>query len=517
MKRRMAARAITGLLVAAVAGLWSAAAQTPPAPPPSDACAALAGLVIDKVAVTAAATVPAGAFTAEGVRRPLTVPVFCRVQAVARPTADSEIRFEVWLPPKEKWNGKFQGTGTGGYDGSISYAAIAAAVAHGYAATSTDTGHVGGDLKFGAGHPEKVRDWAYRAMHVTAIAAKLMTRDYYGRWPDHSYYVGCATGGHQALSEAQRYPEDYDGIVAGDPGNDRLNETAGYVSAWLALHDADGKPLLTQADLQLVTATAVATCDRDDGVADGVIDDPRRCRFNPAVLLCKAGQSERCLSATQVDAVKKVYAGTRNPRTGALIFPGWSIGSEGYGPAPNDGWGAWLLDPKIPMRSEVYNDFVFDNPGWNFRSFDFDKDVSYAQDTIPWLAAEDRDLTAFQARHGKLILYAGWSDPVAASEDIVKYGTDVVKVMGVKRAAEFFRFYMVPGMGHCSGGPGTTSFDMLGALEQWVEHGRAPDRIVAARPDGTRTRPLCVYPKAARWTGKGSSDDAANFVCKIVG
>jgi feruloyl esterase len=467
--------------------------------------------------VTGAANVPAGSFTTPGLRQPLTVPTFCRVTAIARPTSDSEIRFEVWLPPKAVWNGKFEGTGTGGYDGSISYGALAEGLARGYAVTSTDTGHVGGDLKFGQGHPEKVRDWAYRSMHVTAQDAKLMVRNFYGRWPDFSYYVGCATGGHQALSEAQRYPEDYDGIIAGDPGNDRLNETVGYVGAWLALHDAEGKPLLTQADLQLVTQSAVALCDGDDGVKDGVIDDPRRCKFNPATLRCKADKTAQCLTAIQVDAVKKVYAGTRNPRTGKLLFPGWSIGSEGYG--PTEGWGAWLLNPKIPMRSEVYNYFVFHDPQWNFHSFDFDKDVEYAEKSIPWLAAEDRDLSGLYNRHGKLILYAGWADAVAAAEDIVKYGADVVKVMGAKKAEEFFRFYMVPGMGHCSGGPGTTNFDMLPALEQWVEHGKAPAAIIASRKlDGgaTRTRPLCVYPQVARWTGKGSTDDAANFVCKFV-
>jgi feruloyl esterase len=491
---------------------------TPPAAPhPGNVCEALTRLTIPDVTITGAATVPAGPFEMQGLRRPLTVPSFCRVQAVSRPTTDSEIHFEVWMPPEGKWNGKFEGTGTGGYDGSISYGALADGVSRGYAATSTDTGHIGGDLVFGRGHPEKVKDWAFRAMHVTAEAAKLMLRNLYGRWPDHSYYVGCATGGHQALSEAQRYPEDYDGIVAGDPGNDRLNETAGYVSAWLALHDSAGKPLLTQSELQLVTRSAVAQCDADDGVKDGVIDDPRRCKFTPASLLCKADKTDRCLTQMQVDAVKAVYAGTRNPRTGEMIFPGWSIGSEGFG--PQAGWGAWLVNPKVPMRSEVYNDFVFHDPNWDFHSFDFDKDVAYAQAAIPWLAAESRDLSGFYGRHGKLILYAGWSDPVASAEDIVEYGTDIEKVMGPEKARQFFRFYMVPGLGHCSGGPGTTDFDMLAALEQWVEHGKAPDRIIASRKldDGaTRTRPLCVYPQVARWNGKGSSDDAANFVCKTV-
>jgi feruloyl esterase len=510
-------RSIFGAMLLMLTGVSLGAAEGPA--PPADKCSALSGLVLNDVSITAAQTVPAGPFAAPKLRQTLSLPVFCRVQATARPTPDSEIKFEVWLPPKAAWNGKFEGTGTGGYDGSISYAALGEAVTRGYAVTSTDMGHTGGDLKFGLGHPEKVRDWAYRAIHVTAIAAKLVARNHYGHWPDHSYFVGCATGGHQALSEAQRYPDDYDGIVAGDPGNDRLNETAGYMGAWLALHDASGKPLLTQADLQMVTRAAVAQCDTLDGVKDGVIDDPRRCGFDPASLRCKRGETVGCLADIQIAAIRKVYAGTHNPRTGGLIFPGWSIGSEGYGPAANDGWGAWLLNPTVPMRSEVYNDFVFYNPDWDFRTFDFDRDVAYAQNSIPWLAAEDRDLDAFRAAGGKLILYAGWSDPVASAADIVRYGTDVTKLAGARKADSFFRFYMVPGMGHCSGGPGTTHFDMLTALEGWAEKGHAPEDVIGSRTldgGGERTRPLCVYPKVARWTGHGSTDVAANFVCKVA-
>jgi feruloyl esterase len=449
----------------------------------------------------------------------MALPAFCRVAGVARPTSDSEIRFEVWIPPAESWNGKFQGVGNGGYSGSIAYPAMATALRSGYATASTDTGHSGDDLKFGQDHPEKVVDWAYRAIHVTAEAAKLIVRDHTGRFPDHSYFVGCSTGGHQALSEAQRFPEDYDGIIAGDPAYDRIRQIGSYLAAWTATHTADGKSIIPADRLPMITRAAVAACDAIDGLKDGLIDDPRQCNFDPAALLCREGDNGTCLTAPQVDAVKKVYSDLRNPRTGEQIFPGWSPGSEGFSDQANGGWRAFILDPPEPMRVGVYRYFLFDDPNWDWRTMDWDRDIAYADARLGFMSARDPDLTAFKRRGGKLLMYTGWADPVAVPKDIVKYYEAVNKTMGgSEKTKDFFRFFMAPGMGHCGGGPGPNTFDTLGPLEQWVEKGVAPGKIIASHSTGAvvdRTRPLCPYPQVARWKGAGSTDDAANFVCTL--
>jgi feruloyl esterase len=485
--------------------------------PAATTCVNLKALTIPNVTITAAATQPAGPFTPPGSRNPIMLPEFCRIEGVARPTSDSEIRFEVWIPPAEVWNGKFQGVGNGGYAGSISYPAMTTALQRGYATASTDTGHVGDDLKFGQGHPEKVVDWAYRAIHVTAEVSKLIVRDHTGKFPDHSYFVGCSTGGHQALSEAQRFPDDYDGIVAGSPGYDRIRQIGSYLWAWTATHTKEGAPVLPASKLPLLTKSAVAACDSNDGLKDGLIDDPRLCRFDPATLLCKAGDSASCLTPPQVDAVKKVYSDLRNPRTGEQIYPGWSPGSEAFADGANAGWRGFVLDPPEPMRVGVYRYFLFDDPNWDWRTMDWDRDIAYADAKLGFMSAVDPDLTAFKQRGGKLLMHTGWADPVAIPNDVLKYYEAATRKMGgAEKTKEFFRFFMAPGMGHCGGGPGPNTYDALSALEQWVEKGVAPSKIVASHSTGAvvdRTRPLCPYPQVARWKGTGSTDDAANFVC----
>ena len=303
---------------------------------------------------------------------------------MATPTSDSHISFEVWIPEGSGWNGKFQGVGTGGFAGSISYGALADGARRGYATASTDTGHVGDNLTFGQGHPEKIVDWGYRSIHLMTEAGKLMVRNNTGRFPDRSYFNGCATGGHQAMMEVQRFPTDYDGVVAGNPAADRTNEIIAYLWDWLATHGPDGAMLVDPAKFQLLTRSAVAACDANDGVKDGVIDDPRRCSFNPASLLCTGNATSACLTAAELDAVRKVYAGPRNPRTGEQIFPGWPLGSEGYGAGPNEGWRNFLDVPE-PRRVGFFQYFVFNNPSWDWRSMDWDKDVAFttAHDGLP--------------------------------------------------------------------------------------------------------------------------------------
>jgi feruloyl esterase len=484
-------------------------------------CTNLAALTIPTVTIKSADLVAAGPFTpptAQGQRAPsLTLPAHCRIEATARPTSDSEIKLEVWIPPADAWNGKFEGVGNGGYSGAISYTAMAAGLQRGYAVASTDTGHTGDDLKFGQGHPEKIIDWAYRAVHVMTDAAKLIVRNAQGRFADRAYFVGCSTGGHQALSEAQRYPDDYDGIVAGDPAHNRIRQTFGFLDAWLATHGADGKPIVPVSKLPIITKAAVDACDGVDGLKDGIIDDPRRCHFDPAKLLCKSGDDPACLTPAQVEATRKMYEGTRNTRTGETIFAGWPRGSEGFGERAIEGWGQYVINPAEPMRVDFFRYFLFHDPNWDYRTLDVERDLAYAEQKLTFMSAVDRDLSPYKRSGGKLLMYTGWADPVVPPHDTVAYYDSVVKAMGgLEKTREFFRFFLAPGMGHCSGGPGPNQFDILGALEQWVEKGVAPDRVIASHSTAgkvDRTRPLCLYPLVARHKGSGSTDEAANFAC----
>jgi feruloyl esterase len=506
---------LAGVLIASIpvagqaAGLRGTAGTT---------CENLAALTIPTVTIHAAAMVAAGAFTPPGAQAPITLPAFCRVEATARPTADSEIRFEVWIPPVEAWNGKFQGVGNGGYQGSISYGALATALRRGYAAASTDTGHTGDDMKFGQGHPEKVIDYGWRAVHLMTDTAKLIVRNAQGRFAEKSYFVGCSAGGHQAMSEAQRFPADYDGIVAGAPAHNRIRQAFGFMWSWTATHGADGKPLLTQPKLALVSRAVVEACDALDGLKDGLVADPRGCAFDPAKLACKAGDDEAsCLTAPQVEALAKVYEGAKNPRTGEQIYAGWPRGSESFGEPASQSWRQYLLEPGEPSRIGLFRYFLFHDPSWDARTLDYDRDLAYAEERLAHLPAVSRDLSAFKRLGGKLLAYAGWLDPVVPPQDTTAYYDAVAKGMGgYDKTRDFFRLFMAPGMGHCAGGPGPNQFDALTALEQWVEKGVPPETLLASHGSNgkvDRTRPLCAYPQVARYKGAGSIDEAASFSC----
>jgi feruloyl esterase len=498
-------RAALGAGVICLALLVEAAA----AAPKERTCADLAGLEIPQVAVTSARDVPAGPFTPPGETRPLTVPAFCRVEAIAHPTSDSSIAIEVWIPPAGAWNGKLLGTGNGGFAGAIGYSALAAALARGYAAAGTDTGHTGDQLEFGLGHPEKVVDWAYRSIHVMTEVAKLAVHDLRGRAPERAYFQGCSTGGQQALSEAQRFPRDYDGIIAGAPAHNRLRLTLGFLWSWKALHADDGSPTLPAAKLPAITRAAIAACDASDGLEDGLLADPRACRFDPSTLRCSGADHESCLTDPQVAAVQKIYDGAKNPRTGEQIFTGWPRGSE-------QGWGTYLLNPPEPRRLEFFR-FTSREPSLDWRTFDWDRDVDFVDAWMPDFSATGRDLRAFKANHGKLIMFTGLADPIVPPQDTIAYYDAVGREMGGLAATqEFFRFFAVPGMGHCMGGPGPNTFDALHALEQWREQGIAPNELPASHTTNgivDRTRPVCAYPNVARYLGTGSADAAASFAC----
>ena len=459
-------------------------------------CEGLASLAIEHVAITSAAPVPSA-----------DRPAYCRVLAVATPVPDSEIHLEIRLPDPKLWNGRFLGTGNGGYSGALSYPQMDAALRQGYATAGSDTGHSGADLVFGNGHPEKIADWAWRAVHVMTQAARLVIASYYGRAAAHSYFAGCSTGGQQALTEAQRFPSDYDGIVAGAPGINRVRLNVGFLWNWRALHDG-GADLLPTSKLPMLHRAVLAACDALDGLEDGIISDPRRCRFDPGTLLCSGAADESCLTKPQVHAVRRIYDGARNPRTGERLFAGWVRGSE-------LGWSAYFVGRSEPARLDFWRYWVFHNPGWDPSTFDFDKDVARADGETASVASTNADLTAFRDGGGKIVMYQGWADPVVPPENSIDYYEKVRRTVG--ETAGFFRLFLVPGMSHCGGGPGPNTFDALDALDRWVTLGVAPDRIVASHSTDGKVdamRPLCVWPQQAHWNGSGHADQAAQFACR---
>jgi len=389
----------------------------------------------------------------------------------------------------------------------ISYAALADAVRAGYASASTDTGHVGGRGTFALGHPEKLIDFAWRSEHEMTVTAKAVIAAFYGSAPSRSYWNGCSTGGRQGLKEAQKFPEDYDGIIAGAPAN----RTA--LALWIA-HAVlkDPASYIPPAKYPAIHQAAIAACDAADGLKDGLIDDPRTCAFDPAVLLCKGVEGPSCLTAAQVAAAKTIYSPAVNPRTRQQLFSSLVPGTE-------LGWDVQAQGPE-PMANlyDQYRYVVFKDPKWDWKTFDFDKDV--ARGDLPEnlvMNATDPDMAPFFRRGGKLLMYHGWSDPNVPTPNTIKYFESVVERLGgAAEAATHVRLFLAPGMGHCGGGEGPNAFDKVGPLERWVEHGSAPDAIVASHStNGTvdRTRPLCPYPQIAKYKGTGSIDEAANFVC----
>jgi feruloyl esterase len=491
-------------------------------------CESLAEVALEGTTITLAQPITEGSFTPAGAPNAITnLPPFCRVAGVIKPTSDSNIRFEVWLP-LTGWTGRFVGVGNGGWAGSVSYGPLAAQIRRGNAAGSTDTGHPAGpgfdQAKFAYQHSERLIDFASRSVREMTSKAKALTRAFYEKHPDHSYWVGCSTGGKQGLTEAQRFPDDYDGILAGAPANNWTRLMHATVDVTVAGLDSAGR--LAPDDLQTLNRAVLSSCDKLDGVEDGVLEDPRQCRFDPASLQCKRESAPgTCLTAAQIATVRHVYGGPRDARTGAQLYPGLPFGSE-------LGWQVLLdTDRAFPIPISFYRWVVFADSQWNWKTFDprrpADYDALQRADSqyAPVLSAIDPDLGRFRQRGGKLIQYHGWSDQIISAANSVAYYESVLarsgrdKARALQDVQEFYRLYMVPGMLHCGGGPGPNVFDLQTALERWVEQKEAPEAVVATHSTNRvvdRSRPLCPYPRTAVYKGSGDTNDAASFECRDV-
>jgi len=456
-------------------------------------------------------TVPAGPFHQTGRGgggASLMLPAYCRVAATLKPSADSDIKMEVWMPA-ENWNGKIEVVGNGGWAGVISYPAMAQALKDGYATASTDTGHEGGNGMFALGHPEKIVDFGYRAVHDTVVRSKAIVAAYYGKGPKYSYWNGCSTGGRQALVEVTRYPDDFDAVAAGAPANPHIHLHASSVErAMEAMKDPGGA--LSPAKIQTLHNAVMAQCDARDGLKDGLIGDPQKCHFDPAVLLCKGADADTCLTAPQVQLAKIVYADVKTSK-GEIVWTGFEPGGElQYASLRNI--------PKQPGGGlDSIRILGYQNADWDWRTFDLDRDLALADEKAGFIDAHTFDLSAFKAHGGKLLLYHGWADQLIPPGNTIDFYNGVLNKMGPKQDS-WLRLYMVPGMMHCQGGEGPDQFNKMGVIERWRESGVAPKEIVASHVTAgavDRTRPLCPYPQVAVYKGTGSNNDASNFVCKV--
>jgi hypothetical protein len=514
-------------------------------------CESLTSLKLPNTTITMAQAEAAGTFTpprsAAGTKA---VPIaFCRVGGTIRPTGDSEIKFEVWLP-QAAWTGRFESVGNGGFAGSIPFGAMVRPLTAGSAVAGTDDGHdtpVNTSAEWALGHPEKIIDFGYRAVHLTVTIGKLIASTHYGSKPKYSYFIGCSTGGREALTEAQRYPDDFDGIAAGDPGNQWTDQHSGDAANMKAFLASEAG-YISQTEIQKIGEFIVNACDEADGVKDGLISDPRQCRIDLASLP---------LSPAQLKTYQALHDGPKTS-SGKKIFPGMPFGSESVG------WAQYFAGPNFAeahakarrgiMANEAFANLVYHDPKWDFTSFNPDKspvDINKALHGI--MDATDPRFTGFKAHGGKLISYHGWADSDISPFATLDYYNTVIAAQGGTsgktttngtrnpdagawdKIQAFYRLFMVPGMGHCGGGPGPNQFgqtggdgdadhDVVVALERWVENGVAPNLIIATKYVGNdrtkgieMTRPLCVFPKAAKYIGTGNMNDASNFICAESG
>jgi feruloyl esterase len=527
-------------------------------------CTNLLSLNLPDTTITTATDNTTGVFVPPG-SAPITgLPDFCRVTATLIPTSDSNIKIEVWLPETKKWNGRFLGTGGGGFQGVITYSELASGILAGFAATNSDlgtgssgcsplycgsAGNMGNPLAiaFGDsaspttglfGHPERIKDFGQRAIHLMTARGKEIANAFYGQNAHKAYFAGCSTGGQNALMEAQRFPNDYDGILAGAAAFNRTHIHMVPLAVWQDTHASASRFILPD-QMTLINQAVIAACVGRDGGAstDQFLTDPRDCHFDPKALLCTGGKvPPACLTADQVTTMRKYYAGTIDPVNGQVIYPGYERGNESNNvlalglvlmeelPEPAfDGLFYWVFGPSFGQPASAVN----------FANFDFHRAVDTVDDQLAKvLNADSTDLGEFREHGGKLLMYHGWADPLIPSQSSINYFNALVggENSGMQQASfkwgdprldktqKYARLFMVPGMYHCSGGPGPNVFDALTPLVTWVETGVAPETIIATTPPATPpavqiTRPLCVFPKVAKYNGSGSTNIAANFTC----
>lgn len=496
------------LILAAVTAAVLTAAPASAATP----CAELVKLSLPSATITAAEEVPAGEWAPPAGQRMTNLPAFCRVALTVSP----QIRIEVWLP-KDTWNGRYRAEGGGGYAGSISYGGLAAGIRAGYATGSTDTGHpasAGGTFALnpdGTQNAALIVDFAERSLHELAVKAKAVINAFYGKAPDFSYWNGCSTGGRQGLMAVQRFPDEYDGLVIGAPAINWDRFIAAELWPAVVMNKTAGGPIAA-SKLSAATTAAVAACDANDGVTDGVINDPRKCTYDPAALVCKAGDAPgSCLTAPEADAVRKIWNGPTSAKGERLWF-GLEKGT------PLNGLGG--VNP-FPIASTHFQYWIRQDPKFEWRTLteaDFEADFMRSQQKFKRAIGTDQaDLSAFRKSGGKMIIWHGEADPLIFPRGTINYFDRVIAESGgERRVAEFARLYMAPGVGHCGGGDGPSPVGLFEQVVSWVEKGVAPSTVPATRrrEDGTvMSRPLCPYPTVARWTGRGSTDDAANFAC----
>ncbi|WP_334241594.1 tannase/feruloyl esterase family alpha/beta hydrolase [Terriglobus sp. ADX1] len=494
-------------------------------------CAALKRVAVPDATILSATEVPSQPFATPVSGPGLMLPPLCVVKGILHPTADSKIRFEVWLP-QTGWNGKIVDVGNGGFAGSIGNQQMGANVLQGYATADSDAGHQADseDASWAFGHPEKIKDFGWRAVHLTAGVSKIMVKAYYGKPQEKAYFDSCSDGGREALMEAQRFPQDYDGILAGAPANNWTHMLANGLAMMQAM-GSDPTTFFSSMKLPAIHAASLAACDAQDGLKDGILSDPEHCRFNPAVLTCKGSEDISCLTPKQVETLRTLYGGSKDAK-GHIIFPGYVPGDEG------GGWKSWILGTAPTTGSggayvaNYFRYMVYNDPKWNPLAANTNDALRRGMEgPAKDIDATNPDLSAFAAHGGKLILYHGWNDPGISPWNTVNYFNEVKKTMGEAKADQTVRLFMAPGVEHCLGGPGPSLFGQVGfpaangkgsgaldLLQVWVEKGTAPEMILAVTPKDPRVpqtmRPLCAYPKRAIYDGKGDPKQPTSFTCK---
>lgn len=506
---------------AAIAFAPSAPAQPAAGQPVATAaqCEALAGQTIGGATIEKAEYLAKGSATISPLVKAAND--VCRVSARAPPVAGSEIHMRIWLPTN--WNGKMLGVGGAGLNGGFAAEWFIAILPmnEGYAVFATDAGHefIEDNAKWALGQPEKIKDYGYRANHVGTLATKAVLASYYGTAPKRSYFHGCSNGGRDALIQAQRYPQDWDGIISGAPANDwtGIMTTFAYTAQIAEPHRRAG---LLGPKINLVYEAALKTCDAADGLKDGLISNPTTCRFNPAVLQCKSGSGATCLSKPEVDTLRTLYGGVRTGG-GKLVMPGFPVGSE-------LNWGTWFTrtDAEVPGgMQEVFRYMVYDDPDWSWKNFNIDRDYpAMTRRLAPLIDATDTDLRPFARRGGKLLMYHGWEDTAIPAGNSIRYFEAARSRLGAR--ASQARLFMVPGQAHCFGGSGPNVVDMIGALDKWVEGGEAPERLTSSKYESfiaaltgqptklLQTRPVCAWPKTPHYKGTGAVNAESSFACR---